>query len=281
MTRVPPQVDIQVRAAILDTFKRDEFWSEVAFSTGEDLHDRIAHRNFTEEVTELLQLLRVRGTTLEFLEHLRNGRPESAPLQAATDAYKEAKQKAEEAAAREPQIAPAFAERQASFVSETPPLAPVAASAPGKQGFQMRPWMWMLVGALALMVVSVILFSAEEDPFTFGDDAALDSLWNGCEQGDLAACDDLFEDSPEESEYEDVGFTCGGLVPAGASGNCVAAALADLAAACSEGFNAECDALYELSPAGSVDEAFGSTCAGLVPEGTFGQCEVLLGPVSN
>lgn len=51
------------------------------------------------------------------------------------------------------------------------------------------------------------------DIYTFGDDPDLDLLWLACEQGDWLACDDLYLDSPVESEYEWFGATCGGVVP--------------------------------------------------------------------
>ena len=46
-------------------------------------------------------------------------------------------------------------------------------------------------------------------PQTYGDDAELDRLWNGCEAGDGAMCDALFETAPVDSEYESFGVTCG------------------------------------------------------------------------
>lgn len=45
---------------------------------------------------------------------------------------------------------------------------------------------------------------------SYGDDPALDALWDACEGGDNAACDDLYMESPFGSEYEDFGDTCGG-----------------------------------------------------------------------
>jgi hypothetical protein len=46
-------------------------------------------------------------------------------------------------------------------------------------------------------------------PYTYGDDATLDALWDACEAGSGTACDDLYFDSPFGSEYEAYGFTCG------------------------------------------------------------------------
>lgn len=42
-----------------------------------------------------------------------------------------------------------------------------------------------------------------------GDDAYFDALYDRCAEGDLAACDELFLESPIESEYERFGATCG------------------------------------------------------------------------
>lgn len=44
----------------------------------------------------------------------------------------------------------------------------------------------------------------------YGDDPALDRLWDACEAGDGQACDDLFFQSPFDSRYEEFGNTCGG-----------------------------------------------------------------------
>lgn len=52
-------------------------------------------------------------------------------------------------------------------------------------------------------------------PDSYGSDAALDALWDACEGGDMAACDNLFMDSPIDSEYETFGDTCGGRQEAG------------------------------------------------------------------
>jgi hypothetical protein len=45
---------------------------------------------------------------------------------------------------------------------------------------------------------------------TYGDDPALDALWDACEEGDDEACDDLYMRSPFGSEYEEFGDTCAG-----------------------------------------------------------------------
>jgi len=45
---------------------------------------------------------------------------------------------------------------------------------------------------------------------TYGDDPALDELWDACDAGDGAACDDLFSETDGGTEYEEFGWTCGG-----------------------------------------------------------------------
>ncbi|WP_084039402.1 DUF4190 domain-containing protein [Demequina sp. NBRC 110053] len=45
---------------------------------------------------------------------------------------------------------------------------------------------------------------------TYGDDPALDALWDACEAGDDPACDDLYEQAEWNSGYEAFGDACGG-----------------------------------------------------------------------
>lgn len=45
---------------------------------------------------------------------------------------------------------------------------------------------------------------------TYGDDPYLDGLWDACEAGDMAACDELYTQSPFGSAYEDFAWECGG-----------------------------------------------------------------------
>ena len=55
----------------------------------------------------------------------------------------------------------------------------------------------------------------------YGDDAALDRLWDTCEAGDMVACDDLFRQSPPGSTYQAYGDTCGDRQPMGTGLWCV------------------------------------------------------------
>lgn len=58
----------------------------------------------------------------------------------------------------------------------------------------------------------------------FGDDPVLDELYLDCEAGDLAACDELYFQSPLGSAYEEFGATCGGREASAAAGSCEALA---------------------------------------------------------
>lgn len=124
--------------------------------------------------------------------------------------------------------------------------------------------------------------------FTFGDDPALDALWNLCSGGDFAACDDLFAQSPLNSDYEFFGDTCGGRQASESGFFCtdvfgegevpVAGAfgsddfLDSLYIACDAGDLATCADLYFESPPDSEYETFGDTCGGLQALGTGQFC---------
>lgn len=47
----------------------------------------------------------------------------------------------------------------------------------------------------------------------YGDDPDLDALYDACDAGDGAACDELYWSSAAGSEYETFGGTCGGRFP--------------------------------------------------------------------
>jgi hypothetical protein len=47
----------------------------------------------------------------------------------------------------------------------------------------------------------------------YGDDPELDALFDACDAGDGAACDELYWSSAANSEYETFGGTCGGRFP--------------------------------------------------------------------
>lgn len=113
----------------------------------------------------------------------------------------------------------------------------------------------------------------------YGDDPALDALWDACDDGDDAACDELTAAAPSGSEYARFGESCGARAP-GADG-CEGRPLGgdpegpapgepdvygddpDLDAlwdGCEAGDWEACDDLYRQSPIGSEYERFGDTC---------------------
>lgn len=116
----------------------------------------------------------------------------------------------------------------------------------------------------------------------YGDDPTLDQLWDGCEDGDLQACDELYVASPIGSSYEDFGATCGRREPEPKPGRCWSdvdpspanpdadtpmtygddPVLDRLWDDCEGGDRAACDGLFFAAPAGSDYEAFGDTCGG-------------------
>ncbi len=54
-----------------------------------------------------------------------------------------------------------------------------------------------------------------DEPFGYGDDPDLDSLWERCSAGDASSCNQLWFDSPIGSAYEAMGDACGALVDRG------------------------------------------------------------------
>ena len=96
-----------------------------------------------------------------------------------------------------------------------------------------RTWLWVLLALLAILVVGGTIVGilvvrtisdAANDAGTifntgeardYGDDPALDALWDACAGGDMAACDDLYFEAPGGSEYEEFADTCGGRTDGG------------------------------------------------------------------
>lgn len=112
--------------------------------------------------------------------------------------------------------------------------------------------------------------------FTYGDDEDLDALWDACDGGDMAACDELYFSSGSGTDYQQFGDTCGGQTAGGdlcdtgtgGAGGTVDGAQSygddpDLDAlwdACEAGDAGACDDLYWSAPSGSEYEDFGGTC---------------------
>jgi hypothetical protein len=129
------------------------------------------------------------------------------------------------------------------------------------------------------------------EPNAYGDDPYFDGLWDACEGGDMQACDDLFMESPFDSEYETFGDTCGNRQVGGTGVYCVDSLGGDSSSqgdtggepnaygddpyldglwdACAGGDMQACDDLFMESPFDSEYETFGDTCGGRTDGSTF------------
>ena len=61
---------------------------------------------------------------------------------------------------------------------------------------------------------------ATEQPTGLGDDLTLDQLAQSCFDGDMEACDDLFDSAPIGSNYRVYGDTCAGRQQPGTFNYC-------------------------------------------------------------
>lgn len=120
--------------------------------------------------------------------------------------------------------------------------------------------------------------TVDASPGQYGSDSRLDALWDRCEVGDFPACDELYATSPEGSEYERFGGTCGargeekpGLcetlggaeIPSNSADSDPELEL--LQAECEGGNFQACDDLFIASDPGSRYEDFGATCGNRGP----------------
>jgi hypothetical protein len=120
---------------------------------------------------------------------------------------------------------------------------------------------------------------------TYGDDPALDALWDQCESGSGEACEDLWFQGT--GVYEFFGQTCGRRIAIrSASGVDCNGKLGEggpvtygddffldgIWDGCKEGDDSMCDQLYGSSPLGSDYEAFGSTCGDRLTEPSTRPC---------
>ncbi|MGH1491393.1 MAG: Vps62-related protein [Acidimicrobiales bacterium] len=114
--------------------------------------------------------------------------------------------------------------------------------------------------------------TASVGPQPPGEDDALDALWSSCAAGEASACDELYQTSEVDSEYEEFGATCAGL--GDGYGDCAAVLAAiptppgtdkrldALWVSCAGGDGVACEELYQASEVGSDYEAFGLSCGG-------------------
>ena len=165
---------------------------------------------------------------------------------------------------------------------------PAGAPAP-RSGSKKALWIVLgIVGVLAVLGIAAFfvikaLIGAVIPSGEYGSDDALDALYDQCADGDWAACDELYMESPSGSAYEEFGDTCGNLTDGGtycvdefavdqpsddASGYGDDPDLDLLWDACADGDGQACDDLYSSSPLGSLYEEFGDTCGGTTDGGT-------------
>jgi hypothetical protein len=151
-----------------------------------------------------------------------------------------------------------------------------------------RPWWkrgWVVATAAVIVIVgaagAIWAFTPDDEPeappSSYGDDATLDDLWDGCNGRDWAACDQLAAAAAPGTEYRAFGETCGGVVPGG-GGNCADSVepftygddpeLDLMWDECSLGNYEMCQALYAQSPVGSEYEWYGGSCGGTQDEAT-------------
>ena len=94
-----------------------------------------------------------------------------------------------------------------------------------------------IVGVLALAGVVIFLLTrdgdddsttssipaATEEPTGLGDDEGFNALAEDCYDGDMQACDDLYNRAEDDSEYRRYGDTCAGRQPPGTRQFCTTA----------------------------------------------------------
>jgi hypothetical protein len=94
-----------------------------------------------------------------------------------------------------------------------------------------------IVGLLALAGVVAFLLTrdgddgetssnipaATEEPTGLGDDEGFNALAQDCYDGDMQACDDLYNRAEDDSAYRSYGDTCAGRQPAGTRQFCTVA----------------------------------------------------------
>jgi hypothetical protein len=129
-----------------------------------------------------------------------------------------------------------------------------------------------------------------DEPEGYGDDPRLDAIQDDCEGGELRACDLLFMETTEGTDYEHVALTCGGTTEVSATfctpepeldetgfAPADSPGLQVLASDCKDGDLTACDLLYLLVPEGHDLEDVGLTCVGRVAGGAYPDCRTQLG----
>lgn len=126
----------------------------------------------------------------------------------------------------------------------------------------------------------------------YGSDEALDRLWDACRTDDMAACDELWRLSPDDTPAEALGYSCNGRAT-GIGLLCadVVAAVPQLAEwvsirdtwtelytlACGAGDFAACDDLSWATTDGSSTKMFATSCGDRLEGSPPGGCAAALG----
>lgn len=117
-------------------------------------------------------------------------------------------------------------------------IASDKAGADGLKSFSVTGPSWLILIALGLgtIVGGSYLWKSEPqptpaptpvtetttaEPFDYGDDPMLDSLYEECESGVMVSCDNLYANSPAGSNYEVFGSYCGYAALAPVEGACI------------------------------------------------------------
>lgn len=134
------------------------------------------------------------------------------------------------------------------------------------------------------------ILAREEVPADIAAEFA--DLADACFEGDMEACDTLYDSTPVDSSDEAYGATCGGRI---AEADVQPSACATIitgpvevpaeivdqanAQACFDGDMLACDELFRTSEVESLDELYGAVCGGRVPS-TTAYCVDIFGDVA-
>ena len=119
------------------------------------------------------------------------------------------------------------------------------------------------------------------DRKAYGDDPAMDALWDSCATGVWEDCDALASNVPSGSEYYEFAYSCGNTETNPGYAGCLAIhvfgygddpELDQLYDWCKEGDLGECDNLYRAAPYGTDYRHFGETCGATRPN-VYGSCD--------
>ena len=194
------------------------------------------------------------------------------------------------------------------------PYAPYAPYNPGTDGFAIAALVFGILGGWLSLAFGPIALSRIKKSGARGRGMALAGIWlgaawivggillaialpvflnqrhvalhNECANGNMSACDTLYNTTREGSSEHAFGDTCGGRTQGGYECTSIGAVsygdnahLDRLWDACAAGDPASCDELYAAAPPGSDYAQYGMTCGGRT-DGSA-ECVALLGQKSS